>query len=257
MHQAAFAYLMLLSTVSASLAKRQRDPNQYVSSICMPVNGTGDADYSAPCNVVQALQYQCIYGVPLDESTNSRARPQANSTQRLCACQSQMFDMLHGCLACYEEHGMPGGLGVSDDVISTASSEYCAASATPSLGLAEYLFQFASDPEVSSLASSVRAAASTSFTDPIGNQTAVSLYYTPQVTGSAALDVPDLTRGATATTTNVVDGQVVATASETSGGSTGSAAGSASPSAAGEGGAGRLKVAVGGVIGLAGIVAVL
>ena len=98
--------LAFATASTASLVKRQDDGiESYVEGTCMPKNSTGGADYNAPCNAVQLLEAQCIYGdagiafITSESSGDSVAEPamQSNATQRTCICESQFFDQLQGC----------------------------------------------------------------------------------------------------------------------------------------------------------------
>ena len=159
----------------------------------------------------------------------------------------------------------------SNSIFSSLSSEYCAASATPTLGLLDFVDKFEStNAAVSTIKSEQSKAATTSpFTDLIGNKTQASLYFTPAVTGSQAWDVGKVTEKGATTSSHVVSGQIVPTvgaerASTTSAGNGGSAGTStgtgsaATTSSTGSNGAGRKEAAaVAGVVGLAGLVVIL
>ena len=215
----------------------------YLTQICRPLNSTGYVDLNAPCNVLDLLNIECIYGLQhldlgkdydFSSPKNEHFIEQHTASQRLCACESQFWDSLQGCAACYREHG--GGMEYTapSSYISSMSSAYCAATATPTLGLIDFEESWYTISAFSSILSSATAEAKTStFSDPIGNKTAVSLYYTPEVTGTAALHV-GLKANSTPTSTNVVNGQIVPTAA-----------------------AHRFEAAVAGIVGLAGLVAFL
>lgn len=113
------------------------------------------------------------------------------------------------------------------------SEKYCAASATPSLGLADFLFQFSGD-----LDGSDDSKKTSSFKDPVGNKTNIDVYFTASVTGSQAWVVAD----STATSGVVKDGQLVATAS-------------VNDDKAVHGAAGRKTGVVAAVLGITGLVA--
>lgn len=51
-------------------------------------------------------------------------------------------------------------------------------------------------------------AKTSSYSDPLSGKTAVSLYYTPTITGNAVFNIAEVTHGAMPTTTNVVHGQI-------------------------------------------------
>lgn len=156
---------------------------------------------------------------------------------------------------------MDGAGSVGDDAISRISSRYCAATVTPTAGLADYLFTIASSLEPSTTPT-VSAQSSVSFLDSIGNKTEVSYYYTPSVSGSAAWVVAQPTGASssvTYSTTNVENGQIVATASANNaaasgGGGTGSGAQSTE---SGSSAAKHEAMAAAGLLGLVGVVVLL
>ncbi|KAK5691738.1 hypothetical protein LTR17_025598 [Elasticomyces elasticus] len=258
-----FLTLGLAAASSASSLKRQLqcggDPfsddceqheSDYLQQVCMPINATGYPDTNAPCIQVQAITYECIYGPAglqslLGNDSSSTYSEEdtpvlSNNTQRECVCQSQFFNILQGCNDCYNAHGASGDDSVLGDIapsfFASASSSYCAVTNTPTLGFAEVLYNFATETPAST-------ATPSSFSDPIGNQTAVSYYYTPSLTGSAAYVIAQATGSASSgsvsgsqtasgsgasETASVAtsNGQIVATAAAQT--SSGSATGTAS-----------------------------
>lgn len=70
-------------------------------------------------------------------------QPQTVEAQRVCACESQLFDQLNGCAACQHAHGgavplafmKDQGKGMKKGVLASLSSSYRAVSATPTVGL--------------------------------------------------------------------------------------------------------------------------
>ncbi|KAK0891601.1 hypothetical protein LTR02_013919 [Friedmanniomyces endolithicus] len=300
MHHFTLLTFGLAATSSASLLKRQlqcSDPtssdcqqqeNDYLQQVCVPTNATGDPDYNAPCNQVQAISAKCVYGPSWASVLNAQATSngntsydsptmQSNGTQRNCVCESQFWSLVQGCNDCYNAHG-----GVQEGLVGTAavsifgsvSSSYCAVTNTPTLGFADVLYGIATAPGANATSSPA-----TAFTDPIGNQTAVSYYFTPSVTGSSAWVVAQATGSASSGTASgsasgsgsassqsasvaTSNGQIVATggaASTTAGSASGTAsAASGSASTTGKSGAGKQEAAaVAGVIALAGLVALL
>ncbi|KAF1826898.1 uncharacterized protein K489DRAFT_374983 [Dissoconium aciculare CBS 342.82] len=217
-----------------------------LTDVCLPL-ANGKPDFNAPCNGMLAIQYQCAFGpaAGLDlvnqlfstTSTGSELTLpayQSNSTQRDCICSSQFFNAVNGCLACQKGHGDQSARDVTPSYISSVSSAYCAASSTPTVGLADYL---AGIPEPTS----TNTAATSAFSDPIGNKTAVSLYYNAPVTGTSVYLLPTST-GAVKTS----NGQIVATAT------TNNAAASSPTPAAAQGAGSKAQVAgAAGVVGLA------
>ncbi|KAK3618015.1 hypothetical protein LTR56_024925 [Elasticomyces elasticus] len=268
--------LGLAAASSASSMKRQlqcsTDPTSddcqmqeadYIQHVCNPANATGYPDFNAPCNQIQAITLQCMYGPAglsalqgdvsdasygSDDEDNS-VETQSNSTQQECICQSQWFNIAAGCNDCYNAHGASGGDNIVGDLapslFASLSSSYCAVTNTPTMGFDEVLYGLATGSVASSLASVASTASPSTFSDPIGNQTAVSYYYTPSITGSAAWVLAQATSSATSAggsesgsetasssgsseTTSVAtsNGQIVATAAAQT--SSGSATGTAS-----------------------------
>ena len=92
--------------------------------------------------------------------------------QRLCVCESQLWDQMAGCNACYKDRGFPWGYWGPDDYLNSLSSTYCAATAVPTESLSSDLYRATSGaPEFSS--------ATGPFSDPLGSSEAVSLYVRP------------------------------------------------------------------------------
>ena len=158
---------------------------------------------------------------------------------------------------------MDGAGSISEDTLSSISSEYCAATVTPTAGLADYLFALASSLEPGTTQTG-SAQTSVSYLDSIGNKTEVSYYYTPSVTGSAAWVVaqPTGTGSSVAySTTNVDDGQIRATASANNAaaaGGSGTQTGSGAQSTESGSSAGKHEaMAAAGLLGLVGLVVVL
>ncbi|KAH9828179.1 hypothetical protein Tdes44962_MAKER02542 [Teratosphaeria destructans] len=248
----------------------------YLQSVCMPLNSTSEPDLSAPCWQDYAITYECAYGSPglsaALENANTDgygisddAVPLSNETQRDCVCSSQFFAAIEGCSECYKAHGASEddnpAYAAATSVLESFSSSYCAVTNTPTVGLADALYELVT---ASALTASVETAAETStFSDPIGNSTAVSLYWTPSVTGSAAWYVAEATETAGSETASVRTsaGQIVATAAGATGtsGAASSAAGSSKASASSSSSAAGAQqtASVVGVVALAGIVALL
>lgn len=277
--------LLAAAAVALTHAQNLESPSPYSSPVekaCNPNNSTGKPDFNAPCNAVKAIEYQCIYGpdylqkalsytenggsynrmMMKRQSNNENSdddgglKMQSNSTQRTCICESQFFDLINGCSSCYTAHGDAGGFDesiIDEKAIASLSSAYCAVSATP-VGLADYLFEWASNYS-SSYPASASVTSSSSMSDPIGNKTAVSLYFTPSVTGSAAWVIAAETSGSS-TSENTVSGQIAPTASANNDAAqSGSDNGDSSSSSTG--GAPVATAAGMGMLGLAGLVALL
>lgn len=288
--QAIFLIALLVSFSTASLLNRalskecKNHPNSaecestYLDSVCMPGSNSKDVNLDFPCNQALYIGVECVYGskpnitndgidISLDAPTLS------NSTQRLCICESQYFETNIGCISCFTKHGGEGEFGVfRPNVISSMSSAYCAASATPTLGIFEYQFQYLNKPQFSTLfpSSSSSGSRTSTFSDPLADSTAVSLYYTAAVTGTDAVDVGAFTATGTAlqTTISIRDGYIVATASTnantaptTSTATTGATQGGASPSDSTTSTSGigsrHTEAAFAGVLGMIGAIALL
>lgn len=244
-----------------------------VQAVCFP-NSTTDAtkaDPNAPCNAYVFMQSECIYGTDnglkaAQDALNSVWRsplrkrdagpPQlSNDTQRQCVCQSQIFDAFKGCQACINKHSsgaalpadvLPGGILPGNDQMDALSKSYCAVTATPTAGFGEELYGLVSD-----VPGEQTTSVSTTLTvsDPLGNKTDVSLYYTPTVTGKAFW-CPAIPTGSPFTS----NGQIVAATTATGSCTDVAAAASATRSS----GADRLTVVGGGALMvLGGLVAVL
>jgi len=304
------------STAHGFLAtKRQQSPDAaptgtveeqnaaYLTNICIPSDpDTGLPTADTPCMAISALYYQCVYDVDV-YSNITAAKPkhrrqtsdddepveQSPSAQRTCICESQFFDQVTGCMDCYKAHG---GIENIDYVppasFIAVSSSYCAASSTPTQDFEHY---FGGLVGMSASAASADATA-TPVSDPIGNKTDVSLYFTPSVSYPAVLSVAQPTVPSNGNSTvvsyassNVVSGQIVPTAAagqssgggataaattgsvaQTSGvkasGSASGASASASGSSSATSSAGAMetaavKVGAVGVLGMAAVVAML
>ncbi|KAK5131993.1 hypothetical protein LTR08_000413 [Meristemomyces frigidus] len=282
--------LCLSTAASASLLRRQvqcNDPTSgecwnnnlevYEDQVCTPTNSTGDPDFNAPCNAVEVLTAECVYGTADLDSINSSLESGedlsmlSNATQRICVCESQFFDQLQGCEACYTGHGFGEYIDITPSAISSLSAQYCAVTNTPTLGLAYVLFGIATDYQSGVLTKSSTSTVST-FSDPIGNKTDASYYFTPSVTGSAAYIVPAQTtssasgsgsttgsESAVSTSLSTSGGQIVPTASVSEASTaSGSASGSAASASTTASGADRKQaLAVVAVVAVAGFVAML
>lgn len=191
--------------------------NKYLQNICAPGLSNADTNLKAPCNIHAYIGLECTYGQKINVNKNGLEIPtgktKSNSTQRLCICESEYFNAALGCVACFQAHGGAQDEPVPSSVINSLSSAYCAATATPSLGIFDYQQVYLDKPQFSSLLSSSSGTATSTFSDPIGNKTDVSLYWTAPVTGTAILDIGEFTGTAKPTTTDVLKGEIVATAS--------------------------------------------
>ena len=279
----------------ASLHDRQYMPEniemqnaQTLRNVCLPFTMPDYyPDWSAPCNALRAIVYQCQYGPDMlrqlnvsyhnpygdgdrpdvgaslkqlrkrqsDDASDSDPEELDTATQRTCICESQFFEQAQGCADCYRAHGgeaYASELGA--DKFDGIGNSYCAASATPTQGFADYF-----DGVVST---SDSTASQTPISDPHANQTAVSIYFTASVTGTPAYVVamPTMTASRSSNGTavsyassNIVSSQIAPTASvnneaASNGGSSASgsgASGAAAPgSSTGTSSAGAIETAV-------------
>ena len=192
---------------------------EYLNSICSPGYQSKDVDLNAPCNRASYIGVECVFGSKPNITNHGFEDPQgpmqSNHTQQLCICESQYFDSYLGCSSCLTKHGgsSHADLAMPLAVISSMSAAYCVASATP-IGILDFQFSYLQKPQFSTFFGAASSATATTFSDPLANSTAVSLYYTAAVTGSAALDVGVFTATGTTlqTTAEISDGLIVATA---------------------------------------------
>lgn len=252
------------------------DPNSpdckatYLQDVCAPGTYSADINLQAPCNMQRDILYECMYGQKANVGKHGleipSGKPKSPSIQRDCICQGFYFDVTQGCEDCYQAHGAGQHDVLPSSVLSALSSSYCAATATPTAGIADYQLKFLNKPQYKTLLSSSSGTATSTFSDPIGNKTDVSLYWTAPVSGTAILNVGEFTGTATPTTTDVQNGQIVATAQATGTANTvaqptgmtqtGSVQSAGTTTTSG-GAARQTEAAFAGVLGLVGVVAML
>lgn len=184
-----------------------------IKDVCFPDITDKQAALAYPCNAAYSILIECTYGPqsPMalgrgsgNMGPDAKAKQQSNSTQRLCACDSHLFHEWMGCAACFEAHGSHM---VDDGYVEKVSSSYCAASGTPTEAL-----RVVAMPLVRGIRhGNLGAPAMGVNKDPLSGSTAVSLYFTPPVTGSAAWQVPEITNSAGKTTLSLStsEGQLV------------------------------------------------
>jgi hypothetical protein len=195
--------LALATANAAGFIKRQdSEDNQdselddYLSEVCEPADDNGVRDWSAPCNAVLSIQYECMYGTaggeyiraPPQESDfqhgdDDGLPEQPNEAQRICFCQSQFRDQIAGCMKCHKDHGgAEGSDWFGANLIDPATKEYCDASKPANESFSDFFLNHISLDNGTTTDSP--AAQTSTFSDPIGNKTDVSLYFTPSVTGT-------------------------------------------------------------------------
>jgi hypothetical protein len=208
-------------------------------------------DFSAPCNLITAIEAQCLYGPKAlefltlapdsdtypffdSQTENDDLQPQSPSNERTCICQSQFRDAYAGCTACLAAH-VPfviRELFDSAEVMTRMMDKYCDVSYVPTKSFIEITLddlksgggdggddEVSDEDEDEDSSSSSSSSSSTSAypSDPIGTSTDVSLYYTMSVTRSDAyiLAVPTGSDGnIDFTSTRISDGEIVPTAAE-------------------------------------------
>ncbi|KAI9702429.1 MAG: hypothetical protein M1836_000908 [Candelina mexicana] len=140
-----------------SLANAQR-----LEDLCFPSNATGDPDFNAPCNQIELLFEQCLYGG--DNSTNSNSTDEYTeptvlgaSQQQQCFCKTNDFFQYYG------------------------------GSAT--VGLGSFLHTWKP-------ASTIAATSAAGNSDVLGTKTDVSLYFTTTSGGAASAGTSSSASGA-------------------------------------------------------------
>lgn len=257
--------------------------NRHISNTCSPWDDSGVLDWNAPCNALTAIQYDCHFGpgtkdlIPnrevgekLEEGDEVTIMQVLESVpdmlpldaQRACICQSQHNDMLDGCMACAKAHGGNENLHwVSDSRIQDAMETYCDAEFPATVDYIAYYMMYIV-PYMDDM-----PVESTTYSDPIGSATDVSLYFTPSMTGTEAyvpaLPTPQSSGGnITFTSTRVSSGQIIPTASgsevvESSDAASTDVAESGSESATVEAAAMPTAMAQSGAIGVLGLAALV
>jgi hypothetical protein len=252
-----------------------------VSDICLALDETGKSDMNLPCNQIVSIQYQCLGGPKLgdswrnqsfdnnDDSEETEILP--NEAQRVCICQSQHNDLIKGCAECFRVHsGISPENSLTDDQIHEVMDKYCDANTPATESYADVVSQLLfMGPNWGEISNS--SADSTTYSDPVGSATDVSLYFTASVTGSAAY-IPGLPTGSpsnmTYTTSSTSGGLIVPTAvgNEKEGSSSGgeestsassSGGSSGSETASSDGGAMQTAMAHPGALGALGLAAMI
>lgn len=200
MRSTPFALLALGAAVAhANILKRQYNSSdedvspgqEYFEEVCLPLDTSDNPDLSTPCWQVQSIEWQCIYGseTSYDQTSVSNSSGSGNWSalppreQQLCFCDSEFWQAIDGCVACADSHGVTGAIpDFSPGAVSSFSASYCAASNTATVELADALYTGLA----SYITSSYPIITATTFTDPIGNKTEVSRYWTASATGASA-----------------------------------------------------------------------
>ena len=173
------------------------------------MNSTHKPDLSFPCNIASLVIFECTYGaengtLAFQQLTSptpdleelKHYTPQSNRIQRIYACSSQFSDEINGCAVCEKAHGGQDALAFfsENNITASMSSAYCALSATPSVGLLEYVQDWTIGKSMpASVRSKVSAAETERYHDPLRTSTEVGIYWTGSVTGSEAWSIVDAT----------------------------------------------------------------
>jgi hypothetical protein len=256
----------------------------YATGACYPRNATNSPDLTAPCNLIGAIQAQCTYGpaalefisLPGDSAlwpdfNDPKWQLQSPSNERTCICESQIIDATLGCVACLKAHegGVPFSQGEHfAETFPGIMARYCNVSYTPTESFIEFMAD-AQEPEGGpgdfggGQDGAESGEGASSYSDPIGTATDVSLYYTMSVTRSDAYDlaVPTGANGnVTFTSTRTSDGQIVPTAVNAresgSGGSGAGGEGAASTTSAADSGAATAYAGAAGLLAVVALAAV-
>ena len=177
--------------------------SRHLYSICAP-NGTANnpdlPNLNYACNVAIVLSILCKTGdissflpARIGGTTDSPPAPVPNAEeQQQYLCASSFFDQMYGCASCLSHHGRGTVLAayLSEDDLQSMKTAYCHSS-DPKAGFSEFWKDWTEGKHApENIKSALSLAATSSFIDPWGiTKTAVSLYYTPSVTGTAALAI--------------------------------------------------------------------
>ena len=214
---------LAINTITTATAQTT-DNNDALTNLCNPTDPTTNApDWSAPCNALASIQYECMYGrngrdLIGDNNIYHYPEMQPPQAQRACICQSQHNDMLSGCMRCLQGHGgVEGTDWFAQSKYGPLMEAYCDAE-RPATGNYAYVFYGElvgvddGDQTAAFSPSSSSSSSLPSTSDPLlANITDVSLYFTPSITGTPAY-IPALP------TPRSSGGNVTFTSLETSGG---------------------------------------
>lgn len=188
-----------LTGVSAFMLTGRQDSNSSKNAyedVCLPTNAAGLPDFSAPCNLRSRTERLCVFGEQirgivdssgLDNYGEKDGHPMSHQlyrNQRDCICQSQLFDQMEGCRACFYAVVGDARYLYASSAIKSFSSTYCAVTAMPQA------YYVAMDSVLEALDEKTDPPTSVSSPpNPFGSKTDVSFYWTPSATGVSAWDV--------------------------------------------------------------------
>jgi hypothetical protein len=177
------ALTTLAVTVTASeqsnnlAARQQNNAEQYIQEVCFPETTSP----VPPCQAIINIESACL---------PNGTTPLAYSAHQQCMCNGGYFSNWSGCLNCQYVHGTRSEAvrDAFDNILSSASSQFCNAAATPTAVFASYF------SALSNRSPQTATGVATSVSDRYPSQSAVSLYFTATgvqgpglVTGSAAM----------------------------------------------------------------------
>jgi len=121
MHKLTFLALTATAASTALFARQDQNMTgvdyeaieerlEYLIQVCNPRDQSDLLSFRTPCNTVMAIEATCTYGTNFSSEVPDSAydgvdgsdelEPFDVETQRVCMCQSQLFDSLNGCNAC-------------------------------------------------------------------------------------------------------------------------------------------------------------
>ncbi|KAJ8605469.1 hypothetical protein MRB53_041414 [Persea americana] len=189
------------------------DPDVYSIDVCL---GGDLTNTNLPCVALLAVTTECESGNAYNGSINTGNDKVNARDQQTCFCQSQFFSLVNGCTSCYDKHGLSnvvtGGPNPNSSAIASFSSSYCQYTNTPTAGFeAVFTNAFPTLKPTGHFNPTATTTSVPTFSDPIGNKTDVSYYFTPSVSKEQLTAVPTTGGSTTKISTNTA-GQIVATA---------------------------------------------
>lgn len=246
------------------------DPSEEEGEMaCYPGwTGKKKPDWTAPCAAVQAIQAQCSWGPDALEWVQNQVQSRMEGEEpeflpdtweqqppelvRACYCSSQYAEMVLGCGACLEGHGIDpeAGSGMTSNTTAMRkwSELFCDVDASPTQEDMSEAFEIALGHDPAVVPMSVTSTAS----NTLGNATDVSLYFTPSVSSAYVVAMATATSNGnhsnawfTYTSLSTSDGQIVPTAIAEKGTGGDGADGSQGSADATESGSGTATAAAG------------
>lgn len=194
--------------------------------VCYPLVGDTELDWSAPCPAVRMIESECTWGPgarkQLQDFYSKSSTPSNNvgytpfqsdewaqqppEIQRACICSSQYTDLVLGCGACFDSHGIDPAIAATylattnTTAVQAFAKAYCDADEVPTDDVTSLAFELLAGQADDASESSSSASATAS--DRLGTATEVSLYFTPSVSSAYTVDMPTASSSANQTHTN-------------------------------------------------------